>query len=310
MMQNKPKSKSRPKTIPDSQLEANKIILVRGNVEYCRLVTPIDGEELKRDIRRRNSLQLTPIEKPYTSIQISNARIWPTTPDGSKSIEDQYVEERFYHRAEEADTDPWHYSLTNKSPFPNQFFMAREGTPLDCDQIFPEKELAVGLDVILMLRIYDTNFQRKGIGLRGVILQEPIRYFSANNKALEAAGIIIHSAEPPATDSIPSNTATQVSAPPQNSVYATNAQQTPPAQNAKNTWTCPQCGNEVDGALNFCGVCGNKRESGFQEMPNNNPNTNMNMNPNPNQYANQAANMTQQAPQTGGIRFDADSRNY
>lgn len=191
---------SKPRTIQQDQIRTNTIVAVRGNIEYSRLVRPVDGDDLVRDRMRRQQQGLTPIDKPFTTVTIVNARVLPRDPSGMMTNEELYVDQRLYRRVAEGPNAPWRHSSINKLVNePNKFYMARNGQYTEADQIFPDKELANGLDVVLLLRIYETaQFQKKGLGLTGIILMEPLRYFTGStDQAVADAGITLHSAPNP-----------------------------------------------------------------------------------------------------------------
>src|SRR5699024_11283158 len=130
------------------------------------------------------------------------------------------------------------------------------------DQIYPEAELANGLDIILVLRVFQPKgFNRKSVTLNSIILQEPVRYYvGANSRALEEAGIILHNkkapetaAAPVAAQTTPTTTPVQpvapaVSAPTPGNAFATAAPAAPAANTAAaqpaGPWTCPSCRSE------------------------------------------------------------------
>lgn len=281
------------RTIRNNQLTPDTFVLVRGNIEYSRLTRPIDGDELEKDKRRRAQMGGIPIDKPYTTVTLTNARIVPLNP-GKKSIEETYVEERFYRKASDPADAPLHYAINNKSPYPNQFYQADPGEITKGEQIYPEHELANGLDVLLILRVFSANgFAQKGIGLHSIVLQEPLRYYmNDQSRALEAAGIQLRrqpnpNGETPSVATAPVEP-TVVPAPQENAfatapVTPVAAPVVPATPEPAGPWICPQCGTEVPAGQNFCGTCGAQKTAVA-----------------PNPY---------QAPQ-GGIRIDLNKRNY
>lgn len=223
---------SKPRTIQQNQLVPGTFVAIRGQTEYSRLLTPIDGEELEKDKARRAQNGQQPITRPYTTIQIVNARVLPRDPSGVMTNEEMYVDQRMYTRNSDGPNAPWRFTCNNKSTAqPNRFYMARPNSPKDADPFIPEHELATGLDVILVLRIFEsTTFQRKGIGLHAIILQEPVRYYQGNNdKALAAAGITLHDAPVPPTP--------QVSSPAPGAGYSSDTAQ---AQQPASSYQTPQ----------------------------------------------------------------------
>lgn len=257
-------------TVNESQLEVNKFILVRGNIEYSRLVHKIEGEELEKDKKRKLQAGMIPVEKPYTTVQLTNARIIPMSPTGQKSLEETFVEERFYKRKNDPAGAPMHYSIVNKSEYDNLFYQAVDGKTTEGDQIYPTHELANGLDVLLILRVFQSksNFGRKSIALHSIIIEEPVRYYvGANTAALQEAGIILRDTPKPETEkatAAPAAPAAPVSAPAPGQAFAT----APAVKEPEGPWTCPTCGELVPAGQVFCGKCGSRKP---EASANNNP---------------------------------------
>lgn len=301
---NSAKTTSRPKTVMDKDLKENTFVLVQGHIEYCRLLRPIQGEELEKDKRRKLQSGITPIEKPYTTITVKDARIVPLHK-GMKSPEEAYVEERFWWYTNEGNNPTYHYSINNKSPYPNQFYQSVNNNPLEGNQFQPEAELANGLDVILILRIFQpSNFKHKGIGLHGVILQEPMRYYvGANTAALNNAGIILHNMPDAQPETKPEQNMETDVAPAAEAapMFSTSPAPAPAAASQQNfgtpegPWTCPNCGNIVPAGQAFCGSCGTKRADTATVSA-----------------GNPYANPVQDTASQSGIRFNPDStaRDY
>lgn len=180
------------RTINLNQLTPNTTVLVRGKLAFSRLAKQIDGEELQKDMQRRQQKGWLPIDKPYTTVTINNAQI--VCANGQKSLADTYVEEHFYQsRAQQA--TGWSYTANNKG----------KNLPYICEmkgqqavQVIPEAELANGLDVTLVLRVFKGK-PNNGLSLDGVIVNEPIRYYSGGQGAgLSELGITFVPAAAPA----------------------------------------------------------------------------------------------------------------
>ena len=107
-----PNTVSNNRTVSESQLTVNTYVLVRGNIEFARLLNKIEGEELVKDQRRKMQMGMSPIDKPYTTVTLTNARIVPIKP-GFKSPEETFVEERFYKRQGDPADAPFHYTINN-----------------------------------------------------------------------------------------------------------------------------------------------------------------------------------------------------
>lgn len=175
-------------TINNSQLKAGTKIYVEGEVNFSRIANIIQDTELAKDIERKRRLGMNPIEKPYTTITINNAKIRPVNPSGL-SIEEQFIQEKFYQS--KSNPGGMNYTINNKSPYlpaVAQFDPQTNTAP----QINLEgNELAVGLKVILELIVYQPkSFTNKGIGLNSVMLMEPARFYGgASGADFSALGI-------------------------------------------------------------------------------------------------------------------------
>lgn len=285
------------KTIQNAQLTEGTQILIRGNVVYSRITSHIEGEELEKDkIRRKNNQPpQRPIDKPYTTITITNARIEPMT-QGQFTVEEQYLHERIYDSKKNPDMKN-NYTSISKSPFLPNIAIVRNGDPNNADQIVPQGELDRGLDVTLVLRVFASN-GNKGLSLDAVLVNEPIRYYTASRGyigEIAKRGIIINPLTPDqikeqtervkhAIDHMPmENNETpyeQVSSAPAGaamfSANTANAQPQPtqyqqpqqantgtfgmnqPTPASNDTWTCA-CGQINNGSQKFCGGCGHPK---------------------------------------------------
>lgn len=269
--------------IKESQLTPNSIVFVRGNITFARLTSHIEGDELKKDQKRRESRGQIPIDKPYTTVTVTNAKI-QQMQQGVKTNEEQFVEGKFYYKNDNPSV--YNYTVNSKSPFLPYVSQAVDGDISNVNEIAPEGELDNGLDVILVLRIFQTKgFNgRKGVSLDGVICVDPIRYYgtdSAKNRLAEC-GITFNALpadQKPAVQTPAPATQTEAPAPaqaaapaptvsapaPNENQFAANANPMPapaapaaPAEpaTASTGWTCPSCGFENAADMNFCGQCG------------------------------------------------------
>lgn len=283
------------RTIQNRDLKPDTKVMVRGNIEFARLTKKVEGEALEEANQRRMALGMQPINKPYTSVTLTNVRIVPMKL-GTKSPEEIYVEERFYKRQGDPAGAPFHYSFENKSPFDNVFYLEtqnEEGKNV-WNEFKPEGELANGLDVTLYLQVFQSKgFAQKGLALRGIVLHEQPRYYQpVTDPDLAAAGIIVNrdpslrtNATP--TTAAPTTTPAAEATPVANPYAAAPAPATPPVQaEPDGPWTCPNCGTTNPAGQMFCGACGTKKSTPAPSVGN--------------PYAQQG----------GGIRYDGGDRNY
>lgn len=182
--------------IQTNSLKEKAKIYVEGNVTYSHIASHIEGEELKRDIDRKAKFNMTPIQVPYTTITVKNAKIVPQNP-AALTREEQYIQERFYMKQE---TDPstnqpigssFTYTVNSKSPYlpiVSQFnHTTKVAEQIDLDG----HELDTGLKVIICLSVYKPkNFANKGIGLDSIIVMEPIRFYSGAATNYSDIGIL------------------------------------------------------------------------------------------------------------------------
>lgn len=185
------------RTITTNQLTPGRIFLVRGKVGFSRLTSRIEGEELQQDIQRRRSKGWLPIEKPYTTITINQAEVI-VKDRNSIQPEEQYAIESLYTSSSQRGQGGYSYTANNKGTRALPYIaVTRAGEQGVVDQIQPEGELANGLDVTLVMRVFKGK-PNMGVSLDGVIVNEPIRYFD-NTRAgdgLDGFGITFNPLAP------------------------------------------------------------------------------------------------------------------
>ncbi len=319
--------------INSSQLTPNSYIYVRGNVEFSRLTRFLTSEEAAREKARREKFSNFPNmpDKPFTTITVTNARIQQMNPGAPLTLEEQYIQDKFYSTKNDSSM---HYQIENKSNNFPRFYQVKinpDGSvdPKHATEVPAQAELDRGLDVLLILRVYKPkNFANCGIGLEGVIAQEAIRYYSgggavshlaqmgitvdaqlsdeerkaAQEKAASARTPVMAAPETDDTPAMP----TPVQAPVGNP-YSAQAQAATPAPAQNNFMNQPttdpamapvtndtwKCAScGTENAGKFCNNCGAKKPEA---------------NANPNPYVSQDV-----IGQAQGIRFDPNdmSRNY
>lgn len=185
------------RTITTNQLTPGRIFLVRGKVGFSRLTSRIEGEELQQDIQRRRSKGWLPIEKPYTTITINQAEVIVKDRNNIQP-EEQYAIESLYTSSSQRGQGGYSYTANNKGTRALPYIaVTRAGEQGVVDQIQPEGELANGLDVTLVMRVFKGK-PNMGVSLDGVIVNEPIRYFD-NTRAgdgLDGFGITFNPLAP------------------------------------------------------------------------------------------------------------------
>lgn len=180
-----------------TQLTENTFVFVRGKLGYARLTRPIEGAELTASDQRRAQNGMTPVGKPHTTATITEAEVVSKDP-ANPTLEDQFVAERRYV-SKKNPASGLNYSIDSKgSSLPTIFTPSPAGDG-SSEQDFSGQELAQGLDVTLMLRVYKPNgYSNRGLALEQVIVNEPVRYYAGagvSQDELAARGIVL--AAPP-----------------------------------------------------------------------------------------------------------------
>ncbi|QXV57408.1 hypothetical protein [Amycolatopsis sp. TNS106] len=181
-------------SISASQLTENTTVFIRGKLAFGRLTRPIDGDELARSDQRKIQSGMSPVGRPHTTVTITEAEVQFADP-ANPTIEERYVDERRYTSTKNPGTGA-NYSIDSKgSNLPIIAIPAAAGDGT-FDQDTSGQELAQGLDVELVLRVYKPEkFANRGLSLSQVIVHEKPRYYNAGGVAtseLAARGIVFN----------------------------------------------------------------------------------------------------------------------
>ena len=184
-----------PNTINTNQLTPGAAFLVRGKVGFSRITRPTTDEERERENKRRMYPQL----QNYTNISIYEAEVLAINPS-QPTIEERYAAECLY-RSTSQNYPGNNFSAMNKTRnLPTVGVL--EGSGKNYVEIKPQAELATGLDVTLVLRVYRSPAAKNnGVSLERVLVNEPIRYYGGNNevdKMLADFGITFRALPPQA----------------------------------------------------------------------------------------------------------------
>lgn len=178
------------RTVTINQLAVGANIVVRGKLGYSRLTSQIAGEELRKQNERNQSRGQQPVSRPYTTATIYDASVICKDPN-HLSNEEIYAQESLYTSVSAAGSQRLNcFTGNNKGNNLPWIAVARSDGSGFADKVAPEGELAQGLDVTLILRVFKGRVSNNGISLDGVIVNEPIRYYTpANDANLAAYGI-------------------------------------------------------------------------------------------------------------------------
>lgn len=175
---------SNKRTVNSNDLTPGKLFAVRGKLGYSRLTSQIDGDELRKDITRRRQKGWMPIERPYTTATINGAEVICADPN-NLTPEERYAVESLYVSTASRNQGEFSFTANNKGNSLPYIAVSRPDDPSVADQIQPDGELASGLDVTLIMRVFKGK-PNNGVSLDGVIVNEPIRYY---NNAQAGAGL-------------------------------------------------------------------------------------------------------------------------
>ena len=182
-------------TIPAERLNAGAQILVRGKISFSRLAKVIDGQELATRVAQEKARgRIYPTDVPHTTVSVVDAQLMPANP-AALTIDEQFVQEKIYTVGSGENQGKMAYGVDNKGTILPTVLELDPENPGAYRQLVLERDLASGVDVILVLQVYKPkNYAKHGIGIQQVVLQEPVRYFAsagADTAALAARGIIV-----------------------------------------------------------------------------------------------------------------------
>lgn len=203
------------KTIKLNDLAPKTVFCIRGRLTYSRLAKHIEGADLENDKARRRLSGRRPIEKPYTTATICDAKVMFNNPAAEqdpslRTQNEQYAIENMY-TSTSANNTGWCFTAVNKSRnLPAIFELCRETNTYK--RIELAGELDSGLDVTLVMRVFRSKEQaNNGISLDQVLINEPVRYYSSSID-LRSYGIITEDNLPVKNEPIGANTVAQPAA--------------------------------------------------------------------------------------------------
>lgn len=167
------------------QVQADQItpgvnIILRGKVDFSNIATVITGEELIKKNQQRERNNLSPIEADsYTSISIRDAVVQQQDPN-QMSLEEFYINERLYRpkadgKPNAREGEPFYTVINRGDRLPSTAWVdpvTNKATPL----VLPH-ELAKGVEVILILNVFKTKRNNRGIGLNSVFIMGEPEYY-------------------------------------------------------------------------------------------------------------------------------------
>lgn len=174
------------KTINTNQLTPNDMVFIRGKLVWSNIAKPVEGEELQKEIRRNQDMKRRYYPtSPHTTIALHDARVEYKNPQ-MKTLFETYIEEAMY-QSKDPKKSGWNYRLdATGTILPQVARREADGTTLT--QIQLASEPAVGLDVTVILRVYQTRAgMNNGIAIDTVIINEPLVYRASSPSQNEMA---------------------------------------------------------------------------------------------------------------------------
>lgn len=223
------------KTIRTYQLTPGATYLVRGKVTFSRISRHTTDAEREKDNATRRSRKLFEIQSNYTSISIDNAQVLCKNSQ-EPTIEERYAAECLY---KSSNNNTNNFSAMNKSRNLPKVGISTGNNTYDEIVLEPGKELAPGLDVTLVMRVFKGDAGNNGVSLDRVLVNEPIRYFSNTSdvdRTLKEFGITFNAMPPQVkpAEKVDANVSTANAAP------APAQTQAPDTTQDTNTNTAPE----------------------------------------------------------------------
>lgn len=177
--------------IAAESLRPGEQILLQGTLTFGKLAEQYTGEALTRRIaQQKQNGSYYPTEVPHTTVNIADAKIL-FADAANPTLEEQFVQSKTYAIKSGENQGKIGFGMDDKSKnLPPVFQKNAEGK---FEQVKLDRELASGLDVILVVETYaPKGYAKKGLGLRQVLVNEEIRYFGggASTEALAERGIV------------------------------------------------------------------------------------------------------------------------
>jgi len=182
-------------TIPAERLREGKQILVRGKISFSRLAQLVDGDALVKSIEQaRKRGVIYPTTVPHTTINLFDAQVIPAD-SAVATLEETFVHEHLYVIKSGDNAGKSGYSIDNKGNYLPTVLEQDPANPGQYRQLQLERDLAGGIEVTLVLQVFKpATYEKRGLGLQQVVLNEPVRYFASgvDTDALAARGIVVN----------------------------------------------------------------------------------------------------------------------
>lgn len=174
--------------ITTNELAPNSTFLIRGKVSFSRITRFMTKAEFDAENQRRTQSGRPTDNKPYAHVSMVNCMVLCTDPN-NKTINEQFAEQKLFTSTKAPETG-WNYTAKQTGMFetlPDGRVVTTGYLPTvwtqDSNghfvQIQPQGELANGLDIIAVMRVYKAT-PNNGVALDRILCMEPIRYYAGN----------------------------------------------------------------------------------------------------------------------------------
>lgn len=180
-------------SVSATQLTEGNSIFIRGKLAFARLTRVIEGRELEASDQRKVQNGMNPVGKPHTTATITEAKVQFADP-ANPTLEERFVAERCYTSRKNPDSGA-NYSIDSRGTSLPSIAIPSDTGDGTYDPDTSGQELAQGLDVTLVLRVYKPkNFSNRGLALDQVIVHEKPRYYNlgVDKDELRARGIVLN----------------------------------------------------------------------------------------------------------------------
>ena len=164
-------------SIPAERLREGEVLYLKGRVSYSRIAAQITGAELERRVAQAKARgQLYPTSKPHTTISVIDPVVIPADSN-NPTIEERYLAEKIFTLKSGDNAGKQAFSVDNTTrTLPQVFAPNANGVH---EQVQLTGDLDTDLDVVLVIRVFKSSYEKRGLSLDKVIVNEPLRYYQS-----------------------------------------------------------------------------------------------------------------------------------
>lgn len=177
--------------INTNQLEPNSYFMIRGKVSFSRITRFMTKAEFDAQNQRKIQSGRPTDNRPYAHLSLVNCQV-VCSDVNNKSINEEFAEQKLFTTPTKPETG-WNYTAKQAGTFetmPDGSIVTTGYLPtvwvLDPTHHFqhiqPQGELANGMDVTVVMRVYKAA-PNNGIALDRILCNEPIRYYAGGGNA-------------------------------------------------------------------------------------------------------------------------------